>query len=310
MEDYYICVDIGGTDIKCGIVGKDYDILFKTIIKSSQAKNEKSLFSTFKQLFDFLNEKTEFKVSGAKGVGIGFPGLVDSKNHSVRYMPNLKLDDYDKVFEQLKQLCPVQIRFSNDAELALLAESRLGAGKNLNNFALLTIGTGLGFGAMINGKPLRSISPFSSELGHLRVLGSGDEYGSLVSTRALIEQTKNAMKTEPGSKMWSKYDLKSATGRTVFEFKNSDKTAKLVFEKYIKNLGTVIANLHTVFAPEMFVIGGGISAQGEKLTVPLEKFVNEIIFTKVIGEKVKIVPAKLGNNAGILGARCLFDEKE
>lgn len=307
MKDYYICIDVGGTDIKCGVVDEDYNILFKTKIKSSKAKEEKSLKSTFEELFEQLGTKTAYKPSGAKGVGVGFPGLVDLKNQKIKYMPNLNLNSYDEVMDNLKSLCSCEVKISNDAELAMLAEKKLGAGKDVKNFVMLTIGTGLGFGAMIDGKPLRSISSFSSELGHLKSIDSGDEYGSRVSTRALISQTKLAMQSDPQSKMWTKYTANSVSGHTVFEFKDMDKTAKQVFDNYIKKLGTIIANLWTLFSPELVVIGGGISAQGEKLTKPLEKYVNGIIFTKAIGEKVKIVTAKQTNDAGILGARCLFD---
>lgn len=307
MKDYYICIDVGGTDIKCGVVDKDYNILFKTKRKSSQAKTEMSLRSTFEELFGFLDEKTPYKPSGAKGVGVGFPGLVDTKQSKVKFMPNLNLSSYDDILKDLKSLCSCEVKFSNDAELAMLAEKKLGAGRQANNFLMLTIGTGLGFGVVIDGKPLRLISPFSSELGHLKSLDSGSEYGSYVSTRALIAQTKTAMQNAPCSKMWTNYTLKSVSGKTVFEFKDMDKTAKEVFDNYIKNLGTIIANLWTLFSPDLVIIGGGISAQGEKLTKPLEKFVNGSIFTKTIGERAKIVSAKFTNDAGILGARCLFD---
>ena len=106
--------------------------------------------------------------------------------------------------------------------------------------------------------------------------------------------------------MWSKYNLETANGRTLFEFKDEDQSAKKVFDNYILNLGKAIANLINVFTPEIIVIGGGISKQGKNLTDPLENFVNQNILIKNIGIKSTIVPAKFQNEAGMIGARCLF----
>lgn len=309
MKNYYICIDIGGTDIKCGVVDEDYNIMYKTKIKTQQAKKEKSLLSSFKQLFDLIENETKLRPCVAKGVGIGFPGLVDNKEKQVKFMSNLNLTNYDEILMDLKSLYSGDIKFSNDAELALLAEKTLGAGKGKDNFVLLTLGTGLGCGIVLDGKPLRQVKPFSCELGHLKSVDSGNEYGSYASTRALISQTRTAMENNLESKLWTKYNLSTISGSAVFEFKEKDKTAKQVFNNYIKNLGTIIANLHTLFSVDLFVIGGGISGQGEALTKPLEEFVNKNTFTKVIGEKVKIVPAKFSNDAGILGARCMFDKE-
>lgn len=307
MKDYYICIDIGGTDIKFGVVDANNEILYKSSIKSASVVKEQSFKPTFLEILSEIDANTPYKTSTAQGIGVGFPGLVDMTAKEVKFLPNLKLNDYSSIVSDLQSVCSLPIKIANDAELALLAEHAQGAAKNKDNFILLTLGTGLGCGIMINKKPLRQCSPFSCELGHLLSVGSGEEYGSLTSTRALVNQTKKAMQDNPNSKMWSKYNLSTVSGKTVFEFKDSDKTAKQVFDNYIKTLGTIITNLYTLLEPELIVIGGGISKQGENLTKPLEDFVNKNIFIKNIGMQAKVVPAKLLNDAGILGARCLFN---
>lgn len=306
MKDYYICIDVGGTDIKCGIVDKEYNILYKTIAKTAPIGKTKTIIQVFEELFEDINKNSGFDIKNSKGVGIGFPGLVDQKNTQVKYMPNIKLESYD-FMEDLQKLCPVPVKIANDAELALLAEQKLGAGKGYNNFILLTLGTGLGCGVVIDGKPLRNSSSFSCECGHVKDISTGIEYGAMTSTRALINQTKKAMQDNPNSKMWTKYNLSTVNGKTVFEFFKTDKTAKQVLDAYIKNLGMVISNLCTLLSPELVIIGGGASAQGKTLTNPLENFVNKTIFTKNIDERIKITSAKFSNDAGILGARCLFN---
>ena len=99
----------------------------------------------------------------------------------------------------------------------------------------------------------------------------------------------------------------TVSGKTVFDYKETDETAKTVFDTFIKNLGIQIVGLCNIFSPDIIVIGGGISSQGEALTKPLEDYVNNNMFLKIIGKKIKITSAKFLNNAGFLGARCLFN---
>ena len=173
---------------------------------------------------------------------------------------------------------------------------------------MLTLGTGIGSGLIINGTPIRSHLPFACELGHIKITASDDEsFEKLASTKALVNQTRQAMEFNLNSKMWTKYNLETVCGKTVFEFKDSDETASEVFKTYISHLGTGITNIYNIFTPEIIIIGGGVSKQGKALIAPLTEYVNERIFTKNINNKVKIVPAKYLNDAGILGARCLFN---
>ena len=127
----------------------------------------------------------------------------------------------------------IPIKIANDAELALLAENKLGAGKGLENLALITLGTGVGLGLMINGKNLRSTLPFSSEYGHNLFNSAGDSLESLVSTKALTNKIKTAMSNNPQSKMWTKYNLDTATAKTLFDFKDEDEIAKELFNEFI-----------------------------------------------------------------------------
>ena len=305
MKDYYFCIDVGGTDIKGGIVGKDNTILFTEKVKTIKSPDGKNLEDCIFELIKKLELNSGLSAKNAQGLGIGFPGLVDGKTGVLKFIPSLNLVEYN-IAKNLKNTLEIPVKIANDAELALLAEQTLGAGKGHKNFALLTLGTGVGSGLVINGKTLRSILPYSCEIGH----NFNDDYSNrldrFVSTSALIAQTQKAMQENPKSKMWSTYSLETVSGKTVFDFKETDETAKKVFETFIKNLGTQIVNLCNVFSPDIIIIGGGISSQGDKLTKPLEEYVNNNMFLKIIGKKIKITSAKFLNNAGFLGARCLF----
>ena len=305
MKDYYFCIDVGGTDIKGGIIGKDNTILFTEKVKTIKSPDGKNLEDCIFELISKLELSSGLSAKNALGLGIGFPGLVDGKTGVLKFIPSLNLVEYN-IVKNLKNTLEIPVKIANDAELALLAEQALGAGKGYKNFALLTLGTGVGSGLVINGKTLRSILPYSCEIGH----NFNDDYTNrldkFVSTSALIAQTQKAMQENPKSKMWSTYSLETVSGKTVFDFKETDETAKKVFDTFIKNLGTQIVNLCNVFSPDIIIIGGGISSQGEKLTKPLEEYVNNNMFLKIIGKKLKITSAKFLNNAGFLGARCLF----
>lgn len=305
MNNFYFCIDVGGTDIKGGIVDNDYNILFEEKISSYEIRTNGTLDKSILNIINLLEEKSGLQVNNSSGLGIGLPGLVDEKK--IKYLGNLNLREYD-IIGKLQKTITVPIKISNDAELALLAEQKLGAGKGYNNFALLTLGTGVGLGLVINGQNLRSILPFSCEYGHnLTPQNTSGILEEDISTRSLVNQTRNAMQNNLNSKMWTKYNLENVSGKTVFDFKDTDETAKSVFENYIRNLGIAIINLCNILTPDVIILGGGISKQGKNLTNPLENFVNENIFLKHVGMKVKIVTAKNLNNAGILGARCLFD---
>ena len=306
MKDYYFCIDVGGTDIKGGIVSKNNSILFTEKVKTQKSSDEKNLETCIFELIQKLELSSGLSAKNALGLGIGFPGLVDSKNGVLKFIPSLNIVEYN-IASNLEKTLEIPVKIANDAELALLAEQSLGSGKGYKNFALITLGTGVGSGLVINGKTLRSTLPYSCEFGHNFNDSYDNRLDKFVSTSALISQTQKAMQENPKSKMWSTYSLETVSGKTVFDYKDSDETAKKVFETFIKNLGTQIVNLCNVFSPEIIIIGGGISSQGEKLTKPLEDYVNANMFLKIIGRKIKITSAKFLNNAGFLGARCLFN---
>ena len=306
MNKYFYCIDVGGTDIKGGIVDESYKIICSNKIATGKIEKNDDLRKAILKIMQTLEASSKLEISKSSGLGIALPGLVDSNLGFIKHLSNIKVAKYN-IVDVLEKELHIPVKIANDAELALIAEQRLGSGKGFNNFALITLGTGLGLGLVVNGINLRAILPYSSEYGHNLINSKNDSLESQVSTRALTEQIKTAMRENPDSKMWSRYTLETANGRTLFEFKDEDPAAKRVFDNYISNLGRAIVNIFNVFTPDVIVIGGGISRQGKNLTVPLENFVNEKILVKNINLKAKIVPATFLNEAGLIGARCLFN---
>ena len=307
MSKYYYCIDVGGTDIKAGIVDSENNIIARSKTPTKTYFEKSSLAETLFEIMKELENTTNLAVDKASGIGIGLPGLVDDNAGIIKYINSLKIKNYN-IKEDMKKYTVVPVRLANDAELATLAEFKLGAGKGHNNLAMLTIGTGIGSGIIVDGKPLRSSMPFACELGPISITQDENEsFERLASTKALVNQTREAMENNTSSKMWQTYTPETVSGRTVFEYKDIDQTAKDVFERYIRFLGTGVVTVYNIFTPEVIVIGGGVSGQKSALIKPLTEYVNSHIFTKNIGQKVKIISAKFMNDAGILGARCLFN---
>lgn len=313
MKKYYYSVDVGGTSIKAGIVNEDGEILFSENLKTVPAGTN-YLAESIIILLEKLEKNSELEISKSSGIGIGLPGLIDSKNGILKYSGNLKLRDYP-ITQELSKKFSVPIKIANDADIATLAEKVYGAGKGYDNFIMITIGTGIGGGIVIGGKIITEHTNYAGEIGHIKITqknvkcscGSKGCWEALASTKALVQMTQEAMQKHPESKMWKTYTPDMVTGKTVFEYLGEDETADKLFEEYISFLGDGLVNLVNVLTPELIVVGGAISAQKNKLNIPLENYVNEHIFAKNAGYKINIVTAKYTGNAGILGGKCLFD---
>ncbi len=314
VDKFYFCIDIGGTALKGGIVSADNNLLCVQKIKTEPETLPDYICKRIMALIELLQTASGKMLKDAQGLAIGVAGLVNSKCGEVKYSPNLNLKEYP-LKRKLEKFIDIPIMVANDADVATLAEKNLGAGKIYNNFIMLTIGTGIGCGIVIDGKLLGISVPYSSEIGHMKTTDSGLKcacgdsncFEALASTKALVAQTKAAMKANPQSKMWSKYTLASVNGKTVFEFLDSDPTARKVFNNYIEHLGNGIVSLYNIFMPEAVVLGGAISCSKDKLTKPLSKFVDKHIYASNIGIKSNIISAEFTGDAGIVGGRFLFD---
>ena len=312
MNNYIYAVDVGGTDIKAGIIDDSGVAIFQKKAPTLPFDKNNSLAMQIYALLKDLEKTSSLKIEKAVGVGVGIPGLIDTKEGILKYSGNLNLTDYP-IGKELAKLLDVKLKFVNDADAATLAEFYYGAGEGSKNFIMVTVGTGIGGGMVIDEKPLCFSRDFTGEITDKKVKCTCEEFGcseTVASTKALVEATKQAMKKNKNSLMWTKYDLDTVSGKTVFEFKDIDPIAKQVFDTFIERLGSEIVNLVNILLPELIVISGAISQQGKALTTPLENYVNSHIFTRHINYKVKIKIAKHTKDAGTIGASCLFKEEK
>ena len=313
MKKYYYCIDVGGTAIKGGIIDEDNNIVSQAKIKTVVSKEPNYLTNSIMSIVDMLEKDSNLPLKKSSGLGIGVPGLIDSEKGIIRFSGNLKLTEYP-LKEELEKQVSVPVKIANDADIATLAELYAGAGKPYKNFIMLTLGTGIGSGIVLDGKLLSTFLPLSGEIGHIKIsntkepcsCGDYDCFEALASTKALVKLTKQAMQNNPKSQMWTKYNLDNVNGKTIFDFLDTDASAKQVFNQFIENLGTGIVSLINIFAPEAIVIGGAISNEKDTILKPLKDYVDKRIYIGNIGLKSNIVIAKQTGNAGILGGKFLF----
>ncbi len=305
----YIGIDLGGTNIAVGLVNEKCEIIHKGNTPTLKERNYKAIVKDMADLAKKVTEEAGYTLADVKALGIGCPGTVNNATGEVVYSNNIRMDHVPLVAEFKKHInLPVSIE--NDANAAAYGEY-IAMGKKMDSFVLITLGTGVGSGAIINGKIYRGFNCSGAEMGHASIVVDGKMctcgkkgcFEQYASVSALINQTKEKMEDRPESLMheWVKKKGK-INGRTAFECAMlGDKAAKEVKEQYIRYVAEGVSNIINIFQPEMFVIGGGISKEGDELLIPIKEFVYENDFNKYM-PKTEITIAKLFNDAGIIGA--------
>ncbi len=310
MMEIYIGVDVGGTTVKGIALNGAGEVLAENAVDTVIGEG-------FADCIDALIEKL-VRLSGGvysdvKGVGIGCPGIIDSANGTVVYAANLLLDNYP-LGKLLKSKSGLDVKIVNDANAAALGEARFGAGKEYSDSVLITLGTGVGGGIVIGGKLFEGYKSAGAEIGHMVIERGGDRctcgrrgcFEAYCSARALTKRTRDAMEDDTASEMWKTYSYDSCNGATAFEYMDTDRTARKVAEWYIDRLACGVINLCNIFRPQAVMLGGGVAAQGSRLTAPLQKAVDKEIFGGSDYAPVKVVCASLGAKAGVYGAAALF----
>ena len=305
----YIGIDLGGTNIAAGIVSDNGKLIYKSSVPTHKERHSTEIIKDMAELVKTIAADAGYDFSDIKSVGIGCPGTVDNSRGMVVYANNIKFDHVSLVDEFRKHI-DVLVNIENDANAAAYGEY-IANGNGVGSYIFMTLGTGVGGGIIINGKIYRGFNCAGAEIGHSSIVMNGKQCtcgkkGCLecyASVTALIEQTAEKMDECPDSLM-NEWVLQHGeiSGRTAFECaKAGDNAATEVKERYIRYISEGVSNMINIFQPDMFVIGGGISKEGDELLVPIKKFVYENDFNKYM-PKTEIKIAELFNDAGIIGA--------
>ena len=311
-KKYYFGIDIGGTFIKGAIVGGDGKILVSDKVPTEKEKGGEGVLLNIKALAEALVEKASMKKSDISAMGVGMPGIIDADGGTVILAENLGWRGFP-IKRLLEELIGLPVSIGNDANVAALAEAKFGLCGRYKSVVMLTLGTGVGGGIIIDGKIYAGNLGGGAELGH-QVIAMGGEICSCgrrgcleayASATALIRETKRAMVAHKNSLMWEIGSLDKVSGRCAFDYKDKDEYARGVVDRYIEALACGVANAANAFRPEAIVIGGGVCAQGDALLIPLKKLLKTEIFASEEGPQVEVLIASLGNDAGSIGAACL-----
>ncbi len=309
---YRAGIDLGGTNIKAGIVDENQKILVEDSVPTRVERPYQEIIKDMADLVKNLLNKIHATDAELSGVGVGSPGTVDAANGVVLYSNNFDWDNVPLAAELGKYFtCPIKV--SNDANCAALGEVKAGAAREIKNAILITLGTGVGGGVIIDGQVFEGAHAGGAELGHTSLIFGGELctcgrrgcVEAYVSATGLIREAKRAAEKDPQSVMneLCKGDLSNMNGKIPFDAaEQKDPAGMKVVNDYITYLGESIANYVNIFRPDVILLSGGICNQKEKLTEPLTEYIK----TKCFGGEKAFIPevrcAILGNSAGIIGA--------
>lgn len=309
--NYYAGIDLGGTFVKCGIVDEEGNILVKDKIPTGKERPYPEIAQDMAGLVLDLARRANLPPASIKAAGVGSPGTIDSKNGVIIYANNLA---WHKVplGKELEKHLGIPVFATNDANAAALGESFAGAAKEFSNSIFITLGTGVGGGIVIDDKLFEGNRSAGAEVGHMVIRAGGEKctcgrkgcFEAYASATALIRQTKRAMEKDAASKLWEICpNLDDVNGKTAFDgMRAGDKTAEKVVKTYISYLAEGLANLANIFRPDAIVLGGGVCAEGDTLLLPLKRKFSRLLYGGTQYAPVALVVAKLGNDAGLVGA--------
>ncbi len=298
-----IGIDIGGTDTKIGLVDVHQKLIASVSVPTNAGDRtpEEVLRDIGETALGLLNSEG-IPVDQCVGAGIGVPGTVDRKMGVVRYSNNIRWEQV-AVAEEIGKILPIPVKIANDADCAALGEASAGAGRGWQDVIMLTLGTGVGGGIILNGEIYEGKGVGGSELGHMVIVEDGEP--CTCGRRGCLEAYASATALLRSAER--KLGKKELSPRQIFELaEQGEKAAQEVVEDYQKKLATGIVNIVNIFRPQLVLIGGGISAQGEKLLAPLREIVKEHAFGGSRGEVPEIEAASLGNQAGMIGAASIL----
>lgn len=315
MREYCFGIDVGGTTVKIGLIRTNGEIVEKWEVPTDTSNNGENILADVCKSLDEKMEQWNMTPNDIEGVGIGLPGPVLA-NGTVLNCVNLGWGTFN-VSEKMSQMFHgVPVKADNDANVAALGEDWLGAGKEFDSIVMLTLGTGVGGGVVINNKIVQGFNGGAGEVGHITVnedeveeCGCGRK-GCLeqyCSATGVVRLAKRYMEThgEP-TKM---RDFNPLACRDVFNIaKDGDEAAIEVVKQMSEYMGKGLGIIASVVNPQAFVIGGGVSKAGQYLIDNIEGYYRDNCFAPCSNAEVRL--AELGNDAGIIGAAALVTRSE
>lgn len=313
---YTIGIDLGGTTMTAGLVNESYEIVGKITWATRLPRPAEDLEKALAELCRTVAKQNNVPFSEVRYVGIGTPGSVNFTTGFVGYNTNFNYYDWN-LGPDLEALLGCKVYVENDANAAAFGEYIAGGAKGYKDAVIITLGTGIGSGIILNGKILRGFNFAAGEMGHTVIVKDGRKcncgrhgcWERYASARALTEDTKAAMREHKDTIMWDLVkDIDHVNAKTSFDaMEKGDALAKQVVNNWMEYVGCGIANVVNTFEPEVICIGGGVSNQGETLLAPIRAYVEKETHDITTGRIPAICACVLRNDAGVIGAAALAD---
>ena len=312
---YYVGIDLGGTNIVAGVVDEQYNILAKASTKTNCPRPDREIAKDMAKMAIQAVENAKLTMDQIEWVGIGTPGIANSRDGVIEYSNNLGFVNTPMV-KYIQEDIDKPVFVENDANAAAYGVFVAGAAKGANNAVCITLGTGVGGGIVIDGKIYAGSNFAGAEIGHTVISVDGPQctcgrkgcFEVFSSATGLIRMTKKSMAQNPDSSMHKLVAERGGkvSARIAFDaMRLGDAAAKAVVDDFIKYLAAGITNTINIFQPDILCIGGGVCNEGDALLLPVKELVAKEVYTRNSKQNTEIVIAKLGNDAGIIGAAFL-----
>lgn len=314
---YYIGVDVGGSNIACAVVNDDCEIIARSKAKTHGETGKADYNEVVDVIIRTINlacEAAGIKPSEASSIGIGCPGICNSDSGIVEYTNNLGFHNVPLKTDVEKEF-NIPVYLDNDANAAAFGEFVAGAAKGARNAVVITLGTGVGSGIIIDEKIYRGTNFAAGEIGHTVIVADGLPcscgrkgcFEAYSSATGLVNMTRKAAAENPGSLINKLIEEDGkVSARTAYKAaKQGDEVGKRLTEEYVKYLAVGIANVINTFQPDILCIGGGVCNEGDLLLNPLKEAVYREIYSRDSKKTTKLTICTLGNDAGIIGAAML-----
>lgn len=313
-----IGIDVGGTNVKIALVDKSGKIIYSNSVPTYAKMGYEYTVNNIKQAIKDLMKETNTTAKDIDGIGFDFPGQVDYKTGVVKLAPNIPGWVNVPIAQMIEEEFHIPTRIDNDVRCAALGEMKFGAGKGCENFVCITVGTGIGSGLVVNGQLVRGASNAAGEIGHIKlqmkdglICGCGDTgcLEAYASGPSIVAMAQDYIK---GGKSTKFREMAAAEGGEITPYmvakaaEAGDPVAKRIFAIVGEYIGIGLTSVINLLNPEKVIIGGGVAEAGDLLLDPIRKTIKERAMV-VAGSAVEIVPAQLGNSAGVIGASMLID---
>ena len=317
---YRIGIDLGGTNIAAAIVNEKFNIIKKKSVPTGADRETKYIMDDMAELCRSVCAETGISLDEIDAIGIASPGVANHTDGIIEYANNLPFKRFHICAELSSRLGIDNVHVENDANAAAWGEAIAGAARETRNSVMITLGTGVGGGVIIDGKVFSGFNYAGAELGHVVIEMGGRQcscgrrgcWEAYSSATALINMTyeklEECKKSGRETLMTDIVARKGGkvSGRTAFQAAESGDGAALeVVDVYIRYLATGIVNMINIFQPEVLSIGGGISGEGQKLIDMMSDLIREDQYGTDFVSNTKVCIAELGNDAGIIGAAFL-----